>query len=269
MRTDAYYRQWLLRLEQRQRAIDQGVYSGPLTLLGNPPLTVTGANVVTNLNADQVDGKHAADFVLASEKNWFGNKAGGDYAEFGADGTLRLYGAATTYDDLRIDGLSTRTGVTAPTDETGFRGDGNFYSRNFVHTQADEVQFAVQLPHAWKEGGLLYPHVHFSPWIAGAGNRAAQFVLEYYWANVWDQFPASPSTHTMTKTWSTDQQWYHLIASNAAPLTATGKTLSSMLKCRLYRDNTVANNLAGKVALLYIDFHVEIDALGSREEYSK
>jgi hypothetical protein len=208
--------------------------------------------------------------TVSGSKIRFGNVTGGNYLEIDTTtGNLRLLGDATTFDDLRIDGLSTRAGVVAPTDETGFRGNNAFQVRNFVHNQADEVQFDIQLPHSWKEGGLLYPHVHFAPWISSTGAKAAQFILEYYFANVGEQFPASPSTYTMTKTWAVDQQWYHLIAGNATALTSTGKTLSSILKCRLYRDNTVSNNLAGKVAFLYFDIHYEVDGFGSDGEYEK
>lgn len=203
------------------------------------------------------------------ESAQIGAVSGGNYTNIGTDGTLTLAGAATAYEDLRIDGLSTRTGVVAPTDEVGFRGNSNFYSRNFVHNQADEVQFSVQLPHAWKEGGELFPHVHFSPWITNTGAGACQFIMEYYFANVGDVYPTPPLTYTMTKTWSGSQQWYHLIALNATPITTTLKTISSVMKCRLYRDNTVSNNLAGKVALLYIDFHYEVDSFGSSQEYIK
>jgi hypothetical protein len=198
-----------------------------------------------------------------------GDVSGGDYAEFEADGSFRLYGDATAFEDLRIDGLQTRTGVVAPTDETGFRGDVNFYARNFVHSQADEVQFSVQMPHGWNEGSPIFPHVHFAPWISNTGDKAAQFILEYYWANVDGTFPASPSNYTMTKTWNGDKQWAHMIALNASGLSTSGKTLSSILKCRLYRDNTVTDNLQGKVTFLYFDIHYEADSLGSRQEYIK
>lgn len=192
------------------------------------------------------------------------------YFHVDTDGTVRLVGTATTFEDLRIDGLSTRVGVVAPTDEVGFRGDNNFYSRNFVHNQADEVQFAVQLPHAWKEGSAIHPHVHFAPWATNAGAAAAKFIFAYYIANVNGTFPASPATFPVTKTWTGDARWQHLIAGGAdAGIDMTGYTLSSILKVRMYRDNTVTNNLADKVALLYIDIHYEIDALGSDSEYGK
>jgi hypothetical protein len=45
--------------------------------------------------------------------------------------------------------------------------------------------------------------------------------------------------------------------------------LSSMLHCRLYRDNTVGNNFAGKLTFLEFDLHYEIDGFGSSQEWIK
>ncbi len=183
--------------------------------------------------------------------------------------SVRLLGAGTDYEDLRIDGLSTRTGSVAPTDETGFRGSANFYSRNLVHNQADEVQFSVQMPHAWRAGSGIYPHVHMAPWASSTGSQTAQFQLECYNADVGDTFPAVAASYEMSTTWTTDKQWAHLIAGNDQALAMTGLELSSILKCRLYRDNTVGGNYANKVSLLYFDIHYEVDAFGSDEEYIK
>jgi hypothetical protein len=185
------------------------------------------------------------------------------------DGTLRLAGTATAFDDLLTSANATRTGVVAPTTGVGFRGNNNFYHVTFVHTQADEWQFDVQMPHRAKEGSPLFPHVHFSPTATSVGNQAVRYVLEFYAANVNAQFPAQPSQYEMMTTWAGDKQWYHLLASNAAALEISGWTLSCILKCRLWRDNTVANNYAGAVSTLYFDIHSEIDGFGSAEEYNK
>jgi len=45
--------------------------------------------------------------------------------------------------------------------------------------------------------------------------------------------------------------------------------VSSMFICRLYRDVSVAGNLADFAYLLEFDFHIEIDTAGSQEEYIK
>lgn len=189
-----------------------------------------------------------------------------NYAGFAADGSLTFVGDATVFDDLRVEGATARVGAVAPTDGTGFRGDANHQMRTFVHTQADEVQFYVQFMHGLKVGSTCYPHVHFMPVTTGTG--VVKFVLEYYWANVNGQFPGTPGTYPMTYAIGANKQWYHLIADGAG-LTLANVGLSAIMKCRLYRDNTVGSNLAAAVAFLYFDIHVELNSLGSSQEYIK
>jgi hypothetical protein len=193
-----------------------------------------------------------------------------DYISTTASGFMQATGAATWWDDIRIEAERTRIGVVAPTDETGFRGDANFYSRNFVYTQADEVQFDLQFPHGVKSVCTVYPHVHFSPWGASAATAtpSVQFMLEYYWADYNSQFPAAASTLPMIASWAADKQWYHVKMTNSTGV-AYNKALSSIMKCRLYRDNTVANNYPDKAAFLSFDIHCEMDTIGSNSEWSK
>jgi hypothetical protein len=183
--------------------------------------------------------------------------------------SLLLSGAATVFNDLLNGAEASRTGVVAPSTGTGFRGDANVYMTTFIHTQADELQFSIQFGHGWAYGTTFFPHVHFCPTVAGGANNAAQFILAYRFANINEQFAAGESTFTMTKTWTGDKSWYHYIAENAAGITVPSGTLSAIMKCRVYRNNAVANNLAGSVAVLFFDWHIELDRLGSRTEYAK
>lgn len=182
---------------------------------------------------------------------------------------LVLSPPATVFDDLLTGAESARSGVVSPKIGGGFRGDANVYHTSFVHTQADELQFSVQFSHGWALGTTFFPHVHFCPTIAGNANNAARFILAYRFANINEQFPVSESTFTMTKTWSGDKSWYHLIADNATGIIVPEGNLSAIMKCRIYRDNNVANNLAGELSILFFDWHIEIDTMGSRLEYSK
>ena len=190
------------------------------------------------------------------------------YANFSNIGTLTPAGSATTSEDLRIDAITIPLGAVTPTDTTGFRGNADFKTRNFVHNQADEVQFDIQFPHDTKLGATCYPHVHFSPVTSGSG--AVQFIFEFYPANVNAQFPASTTSASLYKQWTAaDRSWYHLIATQNAGITIADSDLSSIWKCRLYRDNTIAGNFLAAVSGLYIDIHYERDSLGSNTEYEK
>jgi hypothetical protein len=53
---------------------------------------------------------------------------------------------------------------------------------------------------------------------------------------------------------------------------ATGKAFNSMLLCRVFRDATGTrgtDDYTSDAGLLEIDFHYQLDSLGSNEEYTK
>lgn len=178
------------------------------------------------------------------------------------------------WDDTMVSPTTQRTGTVAPTLETGFRGNANFQMISFISSQADETQFVVQFPHGIKLDNTkkIYPHVHFAPEeniVDGTYN--VQFILEYYWTNINAQFGSGASSYTMTKNFtvvSNDHIWMHWMASNSTGIAQTGN-ISSIMVCRLYRDNAVANNYTGKVAILGFDIHYLKDGLGSLQITSK
>jgi hypothetical protein len=172
------------------------------------------------------------------------------------------------WDDSQVPATAVRpSGTLPPTWEAGFKGNANMFCLNFVNTQADEIFFNVQLPHARKTNSLIYPHVHFTPFAAlGAGTYAGQFILEYYYAGPEAVAFSAIQTKTLTKTWSNEQQWVHMMASVAGY--SLDSPISTILACRLYRDNTVANNFAGKLTYLGFDIHVEIDTPGGGSQPS-
>lgn len=130
----------------------------------------------------------------------------------------------------------------------------------------DQIFFEVQMPHCWKVGSRIYPHVHWSPDTTDTGN--CTWKLEYSWANINDAFGA-PATITATQAGS-GTAWKHQLATfeAGAGIDGTGKTLSSMIACRLYRD-APTDTFTGDAFLLEFDIHFEIDTLGSRTETSK
>lgn len=205
-------------------------------------------------------------------------KVGGlaDYAQIAADGTVTLAGAATAWDDLMIPGFSVKLTGNSPPDLLGaFAGSSllDSYAFDGVNT-TEQVFFTVQMPHAWKEGSVIYPHVHVVPVSTNGGDtveRVIRFSLSYSWANINGTF-GSPSTINMDTDpfVPNDSQWKQILCKPAAGIDGTGKTLSSMLVCRLFRNPADAvDTYPQDVAFLQFDFHYEIDAFGSSREYIK
>jgi hypothetical protein len=194
-------------------------------------------------------------------------KVGGasNYTTIESDGTVVFNGDATVWDDLRVPGTSVQKGASAP-DLVSFLGAGNVMVNAFDGgATTEQVFFSIQLPHSYKEGSDITPHVHWSPINANAGN--VKWQLEYSWANVNDTFPAVTTISVVDATDTT--AWKHQLAGFSA-ISGTGKTLSSMLVCRLFRDPSDGDDTYGSdAAFLEFDVHFEIDTVGSRQILSK
>jgi hypothetical protein len=177
---------------------------------------------------------------------------------------FRLTSSGTSWDDMRIAGSSIRSGVTAPTLGT-FGPSGSLRVWRFESGKHQECEFEIQMPHNWKEGSRIYPHVHWTPVSATAGNVVWE--LEYSWANIGGTFGA-PGNMANTAQAAGGTAWVHklapLLEGGNDYIDGTGKTISSMLVMRLHRNaGSGGDTLAADVALLEFDIHYEIDSFGS------
>ncbi|HCU06983.1 MAG TPA: hypothetical protein DIC42_05340 [Holosporales bacterium] len=201
-----------------------------------------------------------------------GNGTDNTYIE--ADGSLSYEGSATRYDDLKVPVSSTTKGGSKAPEMSKLKDDGSLSQGVFIEwfdaAQEEELYFTVQMPHQWKEGTEIYPHLHWTA-ATNVGTDKVVWGLEYSWTNVGSLFG---NTTTITGGDPIDavgavSAYEHAITSLGA-IIATGKTLSSMLVCRIFRKAADgADNYAADAGLLEIDFHFQIDSDGSRLEYIK
>jgi hypothetical protein len=172
---------------------------------------------------------------------------------------------AETWDDCRIPGLSARTNATAP-DLEAFGPSGNLlaYAFNGAAT-AEQCYFSIQLPHGYKEGSDIHPHVHWAPTTAAAGN--VKWQLEYSWANMDGTFGAPTTIFGIGAAGGT--AWKHIL-TDLTDISGTGKTVSSMLMCRLFRNPADSSDTyEADATLLEFDIHFIVDSLGSKKELTK
>jgi len=190
----------------------------------------------------------------------------------------------TVFDDLRVPASSGQKGLTNPPGFSLFLDDGGLPSTGvfvdwFDDTAEEEMFFSVQLPHAWSEGTTICPHIHWTPHPLStpALGEVVAWGLEYTWANIGTTFPATTliggNTHFPADDPLVVSRHYY---TDLGDITAVGKTVSSMLICRVFRDATSSLNpdtFTGPgnhdAGLLEIDFHYEIDSLGSVAETDK
>jgi hypothetical protein len=197
-----------------------------------------------------------------------------------SDYGVSLNGTTRVWEDLRVSVNAVRViAGGAPPDWSQFKDNGaastGVYLYWFDPGTEQNVYFDVQMPHGWKEGSDIEPHVHWvSADTAGASGTDVCWGLEYTWANVNgtfgnttiiygdEQSNGSGETITVDKHYLTD----------IGTISGSGKTISSMLVCRLFRDATGTggtDDYDDDAGLLEIDFHYEIDTMGSRTETAK
>ena len=171
------------------------------------------------------------------------------------------------WEDLRVGGLATER-KSDPPDIEVFR-DG-LQANAFDTTTLEQVYFELQLPHGWLAGSSVSPHIHWGHNIAvPEDNKGVVWGLEYSWGEIGETFGASNTIYS-TDDWVTAPVQYQHNLSEFADISGAGKTLSSMLMCRLFRNVASGDDDFAHDAFLFeFDLHVQMNSLGSRQEYVK
>jgi hypothetical protein len=177
---------------------------------------------------------------------------------------------------LRVPISATKLGGSKDPSYSKFKDNGlgsqGVFLYYFSASQENELYFTVQLPHSWVEGSNLEAHVHWIPSANGAAGQVVNWGLEYTWSQLGSVFG---NTQIISAN-DTLQGGASLVANQhylteLGQIDGSGKGLSSMLVCRVFRDATgvlKTDDYPSTTGLLEIDFHYEIDSLGSRNEYS-
>lgn len=218
-------------------------------------------------------------FISGSDISVAGNlvaataKLGGLIActEFESDGTMKFNADATVFADVQIPILTAKLRGTADPALEQFKDNGSgsvgCYAYNF--DDGDEVFFDVMLPGWYKEESTIYPYLHWSPESDADPADNIGIGLEYTWANNSADFG---TTTLLTRDVSTGvnkalEHRQHAFASGG--ITASGKTIRSILKCRLYRQAAVSDNYADGCWFHTFGMRIEMDTCGSRTSTSK
>ena len=201
-----------------------------------------------------------------------GDVAGGNYAEIESDGTLKLNGNATVWDDIRITpGSFDRPGVADPAYVAYYPAGGGLgvYLPEFAKN--DFASFTIQLPHGYKQGTDISVHLHWTPGDRGNEENGATvgWKVDYSWANADGTFGAMATADLSDACDGTDHK-HQMTPEVVLDGHTAGKSISSMLICNVRRsdtgtDDTWASAVSGQLPLLLeVDFHFELDTIGSR-----
>lgn len=191
------------------------------------------------------DGKPDASFdVVKADEAYIGYA---DVAEF-----------QEAHDDLFFPLTQTRVGANA-------KPDFDYTNLGLLFPQNDATEIAyliVQIPHAWKEGTDIEPHIHWRQ----TGATLPTWKLEYVWFNNGAAVPTEWTTLTADTGVFTYASGSLAQISSFGMINGAGKTISSMLLLKLYRQDDA---VTGDVLAYQFDIHFERDSLGSPQRYSK
>ena len=188
----------------------------------------------------------------------------------GSPAWVKLSQNGDRWDDLRV---SLDKGSNAAYFDyfNGSSGPQIWYFRNNEGVEA--MSFTVQLPHGWKEGTTIYPHIHWMPKSTRSGN--VEWNLEYAWANynavTPELFPAiTTATVTASGPFTAKSHVITPLTSSNAGIDGTGKKISSILICRIWRNSSNASDTYNDDAgVMFLDFHILMDGNGSHLPFTK
>lgn len=163
----------------------------------------------------------------------------------------------TGWDDLR----APATGINPP----GAASDptvGEDGSLRFSATSENLIAVLMQMPHAWKEGSTIRPHLHWSKTTDAAGNV------------IWEERHRVLPLGSPPPAWSA---WAPANARSAEPgstqnqtmdffpeIEMTGHPISTMISFQIRRNPAAAgDDYAALAALWEFDVHYQKDAIGS------
>jgi hypothetical protein len=177
------------------------------------------------------------------------------------------------WDDLRINTFSVQGAfdpVFTKVFDNGASSRGIWLWRFAYATTDQELFFNAQMPHAWTPGTTIYPHVHWLPAADGGAGEKVKWGLEYVVQEIGGVFPTN-STIIYSNVHSPNDSVLltkkHYITS-FAPITMTGLSESTMLMCRIFREQSDGTNdtLNQFAYILEFDFHFQSDKLGTVNE---
>jgi hypothetical protein len=215
---------------------------------------------------------HAQNVVIGTD--------GTNNTTFESDGTMVFNGEATVFDDIMVyPDATTRGGSNQPV----WGGSGANYFKNngsgsqgvflwmFDKETEEELYFCTQIPHSYKIGTPLYPHVH---WTTRSGTPSGTNVvwgLEYTVVAIGGSFGNTTilTANSLIPGITPSGTGQHLITP-LGTIPSTGLGISTILVCRVFRAAANGSDtFDNETGLLGIDFHFQKDTEGSRSEYSK
>jgi hypothetical protein len=197
---------------------------------------------------------------------------GTNYLEIEDDGTIHMIGDATVWDDFVVELSTAKVPPANAPNWAQVTDDGSGSTGVFAwhFANGEYLSFHIQMPHSWKEGSRIYPHIHFECTTDVDPAEKFDIDFEYFWVDVGKDRPANTILANRMCDTGVDTDTKHQVADvPELGIDGTGHTISSILICRLERIAAASNDYGGQVIIYDMDVHFEKDTIGSREIWTK
>jgi hypothetical protein len=168
------------------------------------------------------------------------------------------------WDDIIIMPESLGSGASSP-DLTTFSGTILAYAFD-GNVTSEQLYGGFEIPHTYKEGTTLRPHIHWSPSNANAGN--VKWKLDYVICDKNTGGFTSPATISAIQETGSQSLKNNVVEFDI--ISGTDIRIGCIVKFRLYRDPTDVNDTyASDAFLLSLGIHHEVNSDGSRQVFIK
>lgn len=226
---------------------DDGIKTGRLIFDGDKFKIVFGESTAIDISNTVINLRESVNFkeVTTFEKD----------VELQGDITF----TDTFWNDLRFTFTQSKLGANA---------EPNFDETNvgllFPQNDTTEIVYIIaQLPHAYKLGTNLKPHIHWQQ----SADTAVVWKMDYKWFENGDAVPANFTTI------ASDTDVFTYTSGDLAQISSFPEIdgsgvdgISSMLLIKVYRDD---NTTTGDVLGFELDIHYQINSIGSSGEFNK
>jgi len=204
-----------------------------------------------------------------------GDVEGGDYTEITSDGSTYSYGGATMWDDMIGDLFGRRLNSTSGKVDYDWSENAiKFQSGGSITNVTDRVQSNAQIPHKAKVGTSITfkPHLHwFQEISSGATVLDATFTLRYRLQrngrgkeSVWTTITTTTggANDVFDFTGESDGTYNQL---THFPDITVDCGISDTFQFQIAR----TDSNTGDIYVYFMDYHYEIDSVGSADEIVK
>lgn len=195
-----------------------------------------------------------------------GDVDAGDYAQIGTDGTLLLFGDATVWEDVTFELSSYKLDSTAGSLQYNHSNNSiTMDSTGSLANDDDTLVFNCQIPHKAKAGSTAKLHMHWEQ----PDDSDYEFLVQYRIqknGEAKDTSWSTAATVDMTNNVFTYVSGTLIQITELLEVDLTDVPISSLIQVQLTRNDTISGT---DIEALAVDFHFEIDSLGSSTEYVK